>query len=219
MNPVTDRLDAAERGSLVTAGPAGIEAVHDRAAELRDLVVGGRRRTSAEYARGFVWLLGVTALAGLVVALSGLIPGLTAVTVRHPQLAMIYVVLALLAFWLILGHHQIRSWMQHLFASWISLTAVAGVALNGIHGLLVVPLVILVVHGVLPPVASLAYAVPTLLAVGALAMLEPVDPALPLGRMIAVCVLTVGRRQLSWPLGDNYPGRWRRGAVIADSWL
>jgi len=28
-----------------------------------------------------------------------------------------------------------------------------------------------------------------------------------------------GRRQLSWPLGDNYPGRWRRGAVVADSWL
>ncbi len=31
---------------------------------------------------------------------------------------------------------------------------------------------------------------------------------------IDICAVYRGRRQLSWPLDDNYPGRWRRGCFV-----
>jgi hypothetical protein len=38
---------------------------------------------------------------------------------------------------------------------------------------------------------------------------------------LALSLLGDGRRQLSWPPDDNYPGRWRRGnsLMVRGSWL
>jgi hypothetical protein len=52
-----------------------------------------------------------------------------------------------------------------------------------------------------------------------LAVMLAVFTAFPVFSSFQGVVEKIGRRQLSWPLGDNYPGRWRRGAVVADSWL
>lgn len=186
---------AAEPAPRVAASALGVERIHVRATELRDLLKGEHERTSTVFVRSFGWLLVAIGLMGLAASFIGTSAQWARVRLSHPEIAQLCGVAALVAGWLVLRKGRVPPWMRHAFAIALITAALVSSALNGIHGLLMVPLAVLVVHHLTPPAAALALSVVSVLAVAALAALAPADAALPWWRIVGVTVVTAAFAQ------------------------
>jgi signal transduction histidine kinase/FixJ family two-component response regulator len=194
VHPTTDKPCAVSGSPRESTSERAFQVAHERAIELLDLLLDDRQRTETAYVRNFGWLLAALGLAGLSLPLWGLL-GWARVELRHPEVALAFGVVALVTAWLTLRTGRVQPWMRMAFAALLCVAALAASAVNGIHGLLMVPLAILVAHHMAPPWISLGLSVLSVLSVGALAVLAPADAAVPWWRLIGVCIATAAFAQ------------------------